>query len=240
MRPLSGKPKVRLFFSSRKTPPEDNDDGRWRRGRNQKTMDDGDAGGDAGAGVEMAYYVTLREPQLGLIVSHGMPLRVLGFKPTCSGPGILERSGRVHKGDILSVADGRDLRLMSREDAVKTIASKRPIVIGFARRERIRSRASLEKELADLEKADLMKELADCKAKNKKFEAEIQRLLGKAEERDARIEQLTAFGGAPPNLANRQSSHNSTATWCSERVSKALSLTSSSGGCTNVAAQSPL
>ena len=38
----------------------------------------------------------------------------------------------MHKGDIISVADGRDLRTMSRADAVDTIASKRPIVIGFA------------------------------------------------------------------------------------------------------------
>merc|ERR1719231_2211941 len=83
--------------------------------------------------VPLTYYeLTFREPQLGLIVSRDMPLRVLGFKPVKFGPGTAERSGRVHKGDIISVADGRDLRQMSRADAVDTIASKRPIVIGFS------------------------------------------------------------------------------------------------------------
>merc|ERR1712185_306541 len=60
------------------------------------------------------------------------PLSIQNTQPVRFGPGTAERSGRVHKGDIISVADGRDLRQMSRADAVDTIASKRPIVIGFS------------------------------------------------------------------------------------------------------------
>ena len=49
-------------------------------------------------------HVTPCHAVLGLIVSRDMPLRVLGFKPVRFGPGTAERSGRVHKGDIISVS----------------------------------------------------------------------------------------------------------------------------------------
>lgn len=86
------------------------------------------------------YNLTIHDEQIGIDVGKDpkeMPLRVAGFQQVPnggggSGPGLAERSGRVHIGDVITAVNGQDITGLSRSEALAAIASRRPVNLAFS------------------------------------------------------------------------------------------------------------
>jgi len=82
-----------------------------------------------------SYEIIVEDKLVGLAVSKDLPLRVVGFNSmSMTGehvPGPAELTGRVKIGDIIATVNGQDINGIPRPDALRMIACKRPVALGF-------------------------------------------------------------------------------------------------------------
>jgi len=82
-----------------------------------------------------SYEIVVHDKLVGLAVSKDLPLRVVGFNSMSMAgdhvPGPAELTGRVKMGDIIATVNGQDIDGIPRQDALRMIACKRPVALGF-------------------------------------------------------------------------------------------------------------
>jgi len=82
------------------------------------------------------YEIAVHDKLVGLAVSKDLPLRVVGFNSMDTWgsdhvPGPAELTGRVKVGDVIITVNGQDIDGIPRADALRMIACKRPVYLGF-------------------------------------------------------------------------------------------------------------
>jgi len=79
-----------------------------------------------------SYEITINDGPIGLSVGPEFPLKVIAFKDTPEGTvGAGESNGRVHKGDLITSANGQSFEGCTRQEALKLINENRPLTLGF-------------------------------------------------------------------------------------------------------------